>query len=319
MHKSLHYLFIASCMLAICSCGNTSDNPGKTASPVPHQDTAAAPPAPEPVKSADAPEKDLTYTAWPVKRSDSLKKAFRALDDAQVKILAAINRADKRHMPGLDTLLVPDKFKELEAYSPFPLRMDMLSKVNKLVLFSYPIQAYAVYEQGTLKTWGPTNMGKKATKTPTGLFFANWKGKEIKSSVNSSWVLKWNFNVHNTQGVGWHQYDLPGYPISHSCMRLLAEDAQWLYDWADQWQLKNGQLVARGTPTVIYGDYPWGQRRPWMSLLENSAANDITVEQLEAVLQPYLEKIMEAQQERADYLRSKEPSETAPAQEVTAS
>src|SRR5690606_7432351 len=135
---------------AICSCGNTSDNPGKTASPVPHQDTAAAPPAPEPVKSADAPEKDLTYTAWPVKRSDSLKKAFRALDDAQVKILAAINRADKRHMPGLDTLLVPDKFKELEAYSPFPLRMDMLSKVNKLVLFSYPIQAYAVYEQGTL-------------------------------------------------------------------------------------------------------------------------------------------------------------------------
>lgn len=291
-------------MVAIASCRDTTTP--DAAAPAQHQDTGTATVPEKAPESAAPPQKDFSVAAWPIKKSDSLRKAFLALDDEQVKVLAALNRTDKKHMPGLDTLLVPNKFENLEAYSPFPLHMNMLSGVNKLVLFAYPIQAYAVYEQGKLKVWGPTNMGKKATKTPTGLFFANWKGKEIKSSVNSSWVLKWNFNVHNIDGVGWHQYDLPGYPASHSCMRLLAEDARWLYDWADQWQLKDGKLAAKGTPTVIYGDYPWGQRRPWMSLLESSTSNDVTVAQLEEVLQPYLEKIMEAQEARAAYLQAKE-------------
>jgi hypothetical protein len=45
--------------------------------------------------------------------------------------------------------------------------------------------------------------------------------------------LRWNFNIENKLGVGWHS--LPGYPASHSCLRL--EDAKLLYEWADEWQL----------------------------------------------------------------------------------
>jgi hypothetical protein len=30
--------------------------------------------------------------------------------------------------------------------------------------------------------------------------------------------LRWNFNIENKLGVGWHS--LPGYPASHSCLRL---------------------------------------------------------------------------------------------------
>jgi hypothetical protein len=45
----------------------------------------------------------------------------------------------------------------------------------------------------------------------------------------------------------------------------LEEDAKWMYDWGDQWVLNKGGATvrAKGNPVIVYGDYPWGQRRPW--------------------------------------------------------
>src|SRR5690606_41381418 len=63
-----------------------------------------------------------------------------------------------------------------------------------------PVQAFAVYEKGVLMKWGPSNMGKKATQTPRGLFFTNWKGRRVRSTVDEEWILNWNFNIHNTGG-----------------------------------------------------------------------------------------------------------------------
>ena len=63
-------------------------------------------------------------------------------------------------------------------------------------------------------------MGSKAHQTTRGLHFTNWKGKEIISTVSDEWKLKWNFNIANHEGIGWHQYSMPGYPASHSCLRL---------------------------------------------------------------------------------------------------
>jgi lipoprotein-anchoring transpeptidase ErfK/SrfK len=95
------------------------------------------------------------------------------------------------------------------------------------LLISYPIEAFGAYEQGKLVRWGPTSLGKKSTKTPTGLFFTNWKSKETISTEDSSWILKWYFNLVNSTGVSIHQYGLPGYPASHACARLYEEDAKW--------------------------------------------------------------------------------------------
>lgn len=250
------------------------------------------------VNNQEVPNKNYTFIAWPIKTSDSLKKAFKNFTDEEMKVIETINRTDKKHLPRIDTILIPSEFLAIQDYSPFPMQLDILKDVNKFVYFSYPIQAFAVYENGKMVKWGPTNMGKKATPTPTGLYFANWKGKEIRSSVNQNWILKWNFNIHNTQGVGWHEYALPGYPASHSCLRLLAEDAKWLYDWADQWILENKQLVAQGTATIVDGDYPWGERRPWKHLLEDVKANDYTVEKMNGIIAPHIEKILEKQQQR---------------------
>jgi hypothetical protein len=62
-----------------------------------------------------------------------------------------------------------------------------------------------------LKYAGPTKWGEKH-KTPTGLF-SNWKAEETTSTFDE-WDLRWNFNIENKLGVGWHQYSLQGYPAS---------------------------------------------------------------------------------------------------------
>ena len=121
---------------------------------------------------------------------------------------------------------------------------------------------------------GQSNMGKKSTPTPAKLYFCNWKSKRSISTVNSRWILNWNFNISNYGGIGFHEYALPGYPASHSCMRLRAEDAKFLYYWAEQWVLSsNGQqILAKGTPVIIHGEYPYGSERPWYNVVNNPNA-----------------------------------------------
>src|SRR6185436_9183186 len=123
----------------------------------------------------------------------------------------------------------------------------------------------AAYDSGRLVRWGPTSTGKRATPTPAGLFFANWKAKQTRSTENDEWILNWYFNFDNARGVSFHEYAMPGYPASHACVRLLAEDAKWIYDWADQWKVsRNGRGVIRwGTPVVVFDDYDYKAPPPW--------------------------------------------------------
>ena len=233
---------------------------------------------------------------------DSAGKAFlKSLSPEQLKIVYALNRVDPGPARRTDTLVIPSEWAaDLMAYSPFPAQVPALAGVKKIIFFAYPIQAFGVYENGQLIRWGPTSMGKKSTPTPTGLFFSNWKSKETISTVDDDWVLKWNFNVSNRGGIGWHQYQMPGYPASHSCMRLFEHDARWLYDWADQWRLTpdGGSVVLKGTPCVIFGSYPFGQLKPWRHLPADGAANNISPDALAAEVQPFMDKIMDAQQAR---------------------
>ncbi|MCC6186764.1 MAG: L,D-transpeptidase [Chitinophagaceae bacterium] len=213
--------------------------------------------------------------------------------------IAALNRTDIIHLKRLDSFLVPDIYKDtLLPYFPFAANVPAIADIEKIIFFSYPTQSFAAYENGKLIITGPTSMGKKATKTPTGLFFCNWKAKEIRSTVDNEWILKWNYNVSNFGGVGFHEYALPGYPASHSCMRLLSEQAQFLYDWAKQWKLKDGKLLAKGTPVIIYGEYPFGQPRPWFALVKDADALDISETMLKEIVAPYKDEILKEQSSR---------------------
>lgn len=216
-----------------------------------------------------------------------------------MELLSAINRVDEIHLKRLDSFLVPDKYAvSIANYLPFPKAAPLLSSINKIIIFSYPTQTFAAYEHGVLIQTGPVSMGKKSTPTPEGLFFCNWKSKETRSTVDKSWILKWNFNISNYGGVGFHQYAMPGYPASHSCLRLWDHQAEFLYHWADQWKLQGKELLAKGTPVIVYGAYPFGQPRPWYALAENGKALDISLNDLEKVIAPFMDEIKAAQENR---------------------
>jgi hypothetical protein len=222
----------------------------------------------------------------------------------QLKIILAINRIDKQHLWKTDSLVIPDTFAiDLKFYSPFPARLEPVADVNKLIYFAYEIQAFAAYENGRLERWGPVSMGKRTTPTPVGLYYTNWKAKVTTSTVNPEWIMNWYFNLDNFRGVSMHEYDLPGYPASHACIRLFAEDAYWFYQWADQWILSPRQsIIAQGTPVVIYGQYPFGKRKPWRYLAEDRNANDQSKETLEMNTLLFLPDILLAQRVRDSLL-----------------
>ncbi len=285
---------VTAVALALASCTNDTGPAGKSKPPISKAKETTK------KKTDDAPAtKAITWHA--LTKKDSLRKAINTLYTPEQRyIIYALNRVDAGSSKRPDTLIVPDTIiGDMLAYAPFPAQAPFLKDVKKIVFFAYPIQAFGAYENGTLVHWGPTSMGKKATPTPTGLFFSNWKAKETISTVSDEWKLKWNFNISNKGGVGWHQYAMPGYPASHSCLRMLEADAKYMYEWADQWVLKGtDNLLANGTPTIVYGVYPFGHPRPWFALLTNPTANTITVEDLQKEVETFLPKIMAEQQKR---------------------
>lgn len=221
-------------------------------------------------------------------------------DSAKVNIAYAINRADKTNLAKMDSIIAPSDFSgDLVYYLPFPLHISSLEDVSKILIFSYPTQTFAAYENGELVYTGPTSMGRKKDPTPTGLFFTNWKAEKTTSTFNDEWDLKWNFNIENKLGVGFHQYELPGYPASHSCLRLLEKDAKYLYKWADEWILKDSENVkVKGTPVVVFGSYNFDGPKPWFELVNDPKALDISETEIENQVKPFLQQILDNQKLR---------------------
>lgn len=261
-------------------------------------------------------EKKATLQYQLITPKDSIKKMLKHADSVSLAIIGLVNRADIRSLRNFDSLVIPvDTKQELKTYFPFPQNAVFLKEVKKIIFFSYPTQAWAAYENGILVRTGPTSMGKRATKTPLGLFYTNWKAEETISTVNDEWKLKWNFNIQNKMGVGFHQYAMPGYPASHSCLRLPEKDAKYLYTWADQWKLSGDNILAHGTPVIVFGSYPFGSSRPWLALAQDADALSISETDLENTAKQYLPDIMKKQAERDNLTSGQEaPQKKEPVQ-----
>ena len=242
------------------------------------------------------PESSISFTFVKTKQwLDSIKG-----DSTKLDIAYAINRTDKANFAKMDSVVIPNDFSgDLVYYLPFPVHVSALEEVSKVLIFSYPTQTFAAYENGELVYTGPTNMGRKKDQTPTGLFFTNWKAEKTTSTFNDEWDLKWNFNIENKLGVGFHEYELPGYPASHSCLRLLEKDAKYLYKWADEWILKDSENVkVKGTPVIVFGSYNFDGPKPWFELVTDSKALNISESEIETQVQPFIQKILENQKLR---------------------
>ena len=217
-----------------------------------------------------------------------------ALDSAERQVIYKLNRIDAAHARRRN-LVVPDVIGAELEYAPLPATVPSLTGVPQFIAVSRRVQAFGAYEYGRLVRWGPTSTGKAATPTDSGLFFTNWKSRTTVSTDDPSWILDWYVNFIALKGVAFHQYELPGRPASHGCVRLLEVDAKWVYDWARQWTPGRGSTVKEyGTPVLVFGDYDYGQTAPWNGLPEGDVARaQVSEWELSASLAPVLETIRE--------------------------
>jgi lipoprotein-anchoring transpeptidase ErfK/SrfK len=243
-----------------------------------------------PLRNSPAP---TAFEAFKVQSRESIAELRSQLGAKGFAEMLKINRKDSRHIHVGDLLVIPKASADIMSAAPFPIQLEVARTIPKLVLVSRRIQAFSAYESGRLVRWGPVSTGKKSTPTPAGLYHTNWKGRKIRSSVNASWILPWCFNLDNRAGISFHQFDLPGYPASHGCVRLLEEDAKWIYDWAEQWTLSklDQSVLAFGTPVVIFGDYTYGEKPVWTRLADDPGATRISIAETETALNVHLPTI----------------------------
>ncbi|HYE88867.1 MAG TPA: L,D-transpeptidase, partial [Vicinamibacterales bacterium] len=182
----------------------------------------------------------------------------------ELALLEKLNRVDSAHMGRLKQLVVPSVFRSEREHSPFPATYPAANATPKLIVVDQPSQAFAAYEYGQQVHWGPVSSGRKAKPTPSGLYHLNWRARSRTSTLSGEWRLNWYFNFHNARGLAFHEFELPGVPMSHACVRLLARDAEWVYKWGQSWTLDaNKQLATRGTPVIIQGNYNFDAPAPW--------------------------------------------------------
>jgi hypothetical protein len=191
---------------------------------------------------------------------------------AQIEILEMLNRRDRIHLlradPPTPGLVVPLVWADdVLAYSPFPAAWPSVERLPKVIVVHQALQAFGAYERGRLVRWGPVSSGRQQTPTPEGAYHLTWRSRRRRSTDNQNWLLEWYFNFVNERGVSFHLFELPGYPASHACVRLLRRDAQWLYEWGQQWTLDDHRrMTLPGTPVWILGTYPFGSPPPWLAI-----------------------------------------------------
>lgn len=187
----------------------------------------------------------------------------------QLGLLEKLNRRDAVHLARLTEVIAPDAWPDDELDdSPLPRDWPWAAQFPKLIVVHEPSQVFGAYEAGRLVRWGPVSTGRAEKPTPAGLFHLTWRAKSRRSTENDEWVLKWYFNFINERGISFHEFELPGRPASHACVRLLERDAKWIYDWGDQWQLSDDrkQVAVVGTPVLIVGAYDFKHPPPWLNL-----------------------------------------------------
>ncbi|MEY3385859.1 MAG: hypothetical protein RIR53_670 [Bacteroidota bacterium] len=208
---------------------------------------------------------------------DSFRRVCSPLDTARgaYRVMRLLNRKDIQYLRVGDTLVMPDTImKDLRAYSVFPQYWEGGDTIPKIILVSNTWQSYACYEYGELVRFAACNTGEERKPSFPGRYSVYWRQRLRISSLNDAWKLPFTVNFHLQAGSAFHQFDMPGRPVSHSCIRQFLEDAEWLYRWvrvARKDTVRHTYIPMSGTPVIIVDVFNFARRRggPWLELTSN--------------------------------------------------
>lgn len=193
------------------------------------------------------------------------------------RAFTTVNRKDIQFFRVGDTVMIPDSCHEdLRAYSVFPMYYPAGRDIPKIIFISNKWQSYACYEHGILVRFAAANTGEERKPTLPGRYAVNWKQRLRLSSLDSTWILPFTINFHQYAGSALHQFEMPGRPVSHSCVRQFIEDAEWLYLWVKTASIDSEKKMIpyTGTPLIIVDYFDYSRRRggAWWDVGSNKAA-----------------------------------------------
>lgn len=208
---------------------------------------------------------------------DSVRRVYRK-DSATMdgyRAFTTVNRKDIQFYRIKDTVVIPDTIcKDLRAYSVFPQYYPAGDTLGKIIFISPKYQCYACYDSGKLVRFAACNSGEERKPSFPGRYGVNWKSRLRHSSLDSSWVLPFTVNFHLQAGSAFHQFEMPGRPVSHSCVRQFLADAEWLFKWVRGARIdkeKHQFIPFSGTPVIILDIFDFSRRfgGPWRELKTN--------------------------------------------------
>ncbi|MCL5991160.1 MAG: L,D-transpeptidase [Bacteroidetes bacterium] len=221
----------------------------------------------------------INYTQVVIRDKTHLQEIFNKIKNPNsefpnLKVLATLNRKELRFFAIGQTIVVPDTIIEnMLAYSCFPQYYPGAKEIKKIIMVSNKFQSYACYEYGHLVRFAASNTGKERTQTYPGRYALEWKEAVHRSSLDSEWVMPYNFNFHSEAGNAFHQFMMPGRPVSHSCCRQFMDDAKWLFYWGEGFKKdeKGKKIPISGTPVVLIDHFDFARTRggPWLDFKSN--------------------------------------------------
>lgn len=281
LHPSSHMLAAIACSIVMVSCSNPEPTPEEQE--IIRRDSVERVQQAARAARADSLAKrfpSVAYHRLPITSSDvldSVRRTFAKTPEtwSNYRVLTLLNRKDIQYVRIGDTLVLPDTVMEdLRAYSVFPQYWPEGDTIPKAVFISNTWQSYACYERGELVRFAACNSGEERKPTFPGRYAVNWRHPRRISSLDSTWILPFTVNFHLQAGSAFHQFDMPGRPVSHSCVRQFLSDAEWLYKWVRTGRIdstKRRYIPWSGTPVVILDVFDFRRKRggPWLELASN--------------------------------------------------
>ncbi len=158
--------------------------------------------------------------------------------------LLELNRiADPNRIYAGQVLRLPEGAREQPA-GVSAAEAPEIPPVGKFIAVSLAEQRVRAYEDGQLLQEFTVSTGLPTTPTVAGRFaiYAKVPKQRMRGPdydlPNVPWVLYF-YRGYSFHGTYWHNSF--GRPMSHGCVNMRIEDAQWLYEWAEI-----------GTPVLVY-------------------------------------------------------------------